>query len=150
MSHASGIRPSSELTSTFNSLNSNLRALKVGIENESLILKETIKVVGSWNSDLALIQCWFESSVPCFVLYLLDSFNIPQLVDNKWINEKSESNRWMLFVYIPDTSKVRDKMIYASSKSTLLKDLGDSMFAVSISGSIKSDFSDEGIKVLLI
>ncbi|KAI8838383.1 hypothetical protein BC829DRAFT_404386, partial [Chytridium lagenaria] len=35
---------------------------------------------------------------------------------------------WLLIQYVPDHAKVRDKMLYAASKATLSKELGDSKF----------------------
>jgi hypothetical protein len=39
-----------------------------------------------------------------------------------------QGNGWLICLYIPDNAPVRSKMLYASSKSTLSKELGDAKF----------------------
>lgn len=60
-----------------------------------------------------LIQPEIEQDVPCFLLYRLDV--------------KSENGyAWMLITWIPDIATIRQKMIYASTKSTLKLEFGGS------------------------
>ncbi|ORZ18936.1 hypothetical protein BCR42DRAFT_411884 [Absidia repens] len=54
--------------------------------------------------------------------------------------------KWLFLCYVPDGAKVRDKMIYASTKATLTKELGDSRFSDFIYGTQKSEFSLDGYK----
>ncbi|CAO3598015.1 unnamed protein product [Absidia cylindrospora] len=46
--------------------------------------------------------------------------------------------KWLFLCYVPDGAKVRDKVIYASTKATLTKELGDSKFADLIYGTQKA------------
>jgi len=54
--------------------------------------------------------------------------------------------RWNLFCYCPDKSKVRDKMIYASTRSNLRSQLGDDFFVDEIFGTVPGDFNTQGYK----
>lgn len=46
--------------------------------------------------------------------------------------------------YVPDFAKVRDKMLYASSRATLRKQLGDYRFVDDIFGTERKEFTFEG------
>jgi twinfilin len=60
-----------------------------------------------------MIQPEIEKDVPCYLLYRLDV--------------KSENGyAWMLITWIPDIATIRQKMIYASTKSTLKLEFGGS------------------------
>lgn len=61
-----------------------------------------------------LIQSEIEQDVPCYILYRLD--------------EKTSEGAfaWMLVSWIPDIATIRQKMIYASTKSTLKLEFGSS------------------------
>lgn len=68
-----------------------------------------------WEKDFdKLIQPELEQNVPCYILYRLDT-------------KSAESGfNWMLISWIPDISTIRQKMIYASTKSTLKLEFGGS------------------------
>lgn len=46
-----------------------------------------------------------------------------------------------MYSYVPDSAKVRSKMLYAASRSTLVKQLGDSRLATSIFATSKADLT---------
>ncbi|CAG8520857.1 11490_t:CDS:2, partial [Racocetra fulgida] len=50
---------------------------------------------------------------------------------------------WIFFAYVPDNAKVRDKTLYASTRATLTKELGDYRFVDSMHGTAITDFSLE-------
>jgi twinfilin-like protein len=83
--------------------------------------------------DLDEIQDWFQPKSPCFVLFYLASPSD----DSGSIAITKKEKSWMVLQYIPDDAPVKSKMLYASSKQTLLKELGDSNFAYTVSGSTK-------------
>jgi twinfilin-like protein len=41
---------------------------------------------------------------------------------------------WLFVAFVPDNAKVRDKMLYASTRATLTKELGDYRFVDSMWG----------------
>lgn len=68
-----------------------------------------------WEKDFdKLIQPEIEQDVPCFLLYRLDT------------KTPEGPYGWLLISWIPDISTIRQKMIYASTKSTLKLEFGGS------------------------
>ena len=82
---------------------------------EELTLVSHKDVKKDWEKDFdKLIQAEIEPDVPCYILYRLDT-------------KTAESGyNWMLISWIPDISTIRQKMIYASTKSTLKLEFGGS------------------------
>ena len=48
---------------------------------------------------------------------------------------------WLLIQYVPEKAKVREKMLFAASKATLTKELGDYKFVDSFYASLKVNTS---------
>lgn len=68
-----------------------------------------------WEKDFdKLIQAEIEPDVPCYIIYRLD------------VKTAEGAFAWMLISWIPDISTIRQKMIYASTKSTLKLEFGGS------------------------
>eukprot|EP00842_Homolaphlyctis_polyrhiza_P003843 jgi/Hompol1/445/HPOL_003243-RA len=120
MSAQSGIRPSDDFTALFASCSASttVRAIRANIKDE----------------DFPLLEHWLDERTPSFILFRTD------------VTGSTGSFEWLLLQYIPDHAKVREKMLYASSKATLLKELGDGNFADSIYGTHKNDLSLEGYR----
>lgn len=72
--------------------------------------------------DLSSVQPWFDSKNACYILFRHDS------------TFSNGDFQWMLLIYIPDNAKVRDKMLYASSRATLLRELGEQRFVDTLFG----------------
>ncbi|KAI0082787.1 actin depolymerizing protein [Panus rudis PR-1116 ss-1] len=128
MSATSGITVSSELSSAFGDAvdSKSVRFLKIGIRNahlaaisESLVLENKVAPSGSVEQDLDTLGDILEDNVPAYVLVRLDD----------------PPTEWLAVFYVPDSAKVRDKMLYASTRTNLTKALGstikDSIFATS-------------------
>jgi len=129
MSHSSGIPVSPQLRESFGTaISGSTRLVKVQIENETLVPISTKPARGDFNSDLAEIPDLLDAGVPCYILYKVDS-NHPQFV---------------LFFYVPSKSKVKDKMLYASTRSNLKQQLGNNYFIDEVFGDSASDFSVQG------
>ncbi|KAF9433249.1 Twinfilin-1 [Entomortierella beljakovae] len=84
---------------------------------------------------------------------LLTDFSIvyDNLVDNQPAYflvrfDSPRSSEWIFLCFVPDIAPIRQKMIYAATRASLSKDLGDSHFKDSIYGTVKSDFSLDGYK----
>ncbi|KAF9483870.1 actin depolymerizing protein [Pholiota conissans] len=131
MSALSGINVSSDLATKFADAvqSKSTRFIKVSIENESLVHDISVPITGSLEEDLARFQDdgIISNDSPCYILVKLDS----------------PSPDWMTISYVPDAAKVRDKMLYASTRLPLLKSLGTTLFTDSIFASSKADFSAE-------
>ncbi|TFK29820.1 actin depolymerizing protein [Coprinopsis marcescibilis] len=128
MSATSGIGPSQELTAAFaQAVESNsTRFLKVSIQNETLVHDSSIPISGSFLQDLSILQ---DDSVvpnehPAYILAKLD-----------------RTSEWLAIFYVPDNAKIRDKMLYASTRSNLLKSLGSALFVDSIFATSKLDIT---------
>ncbi|ELU44789.1 cofilin/tropomyosin-type actin-binding domain-containing protein [Rhizoctonia solani AG-1 IA] len=113
MSASSGIGVSPELSSAFASAvaSQSTRFIKVKIQNESLVPDGTIPTgSGGFIDDLPQLQDILEDDIPAYILAF------------------TEGSKWLFISYVPDTAKVRDKMVYASSRGALTKALGDQKF----------------------
>jgi len=133
MSHQSGIQASPELLKFFNDAvhNNDIRLMKVSIVNESLVVSNSLPVKGTWEDDFSGIVGQFEEKIPCYIVYRLDDKNVSGF-------------SWVLLCYVPDHAYVREKMLYASTRSTFRKSLGDSYFVDEVYGTDKQEFTLEG------
>jgi len=130
MSHSSGIGVSRELRENFGSAitNTNIRLFKVQIIEEEAREILSLPSQGDWNEDLSLIPSLLDKEIPCYILYRIES-------------------GWALFCYVPDKSKVKEKMLYASTRSNLKQQLGSNYFTDEVFGTVPYDFSEEGYKL---
>ncbi|KAF5358322.1 hypothetical protein D9756_001670 [Leucocoprinus leucothites] len=137
MSASSGIAVSPDLTAAFaDALKyTSVRFIKVSIQNESLVHELTVDAAGSFEDDLAKLQDneILSDTVPAYVLAKLDP----------------PSTDWTAFSYVPDHAKVRDKMLYASSRASLFKSLGSTLFTDSIYATSKADLTAEAYQAHL-
>ncbi|KAJ3905364.1 hypothetical protein F5879DRAFT_950964 [Lentinula edodes] len=129
MSATSGIGVSQELSSRFSSAidSKSVRFLKISILNESLVLDQSIPIEGTFTEDLAKLQDLLLENAPAYVLAKLDD----------------PSTEWLAIYYVPDFAKVRDKMLYAATRASLLKHLGSTVFTDSLFATSKSDLTPE-------
>ncbi|CEG69724.1 hypothetical protein RMATCC62417_05749 [Rhizopus microsporus] len=136
MSTQSGIQVSEELSKVFTDAvaNGNVRILRVSIQNESLIPNGITPVQEDFQKDFQYVSDYLEPTTPAYVFVRMD--------------EKSSTGEynWLFLCYVPDNAKIRDKMLYASTRATLTKELGDYRFVDSIYGTDKSEFSWDGYK----
>ncbi|KXS21673.1 hypothetical protein M427DRAFT_51075 [Gonapodya prolifera JEL478] len=139
MSAQTGIRATDDLLSVFNQSNAKsnpaARAIKASIRNESIVVADTLTPSGTWESDWNGIAGWLEDRIPCYVLYRLDAGN-----------NGDGSASWILLQYVPDNSPVREKMLYAATKASFTKEIGDSWFVDSVYATSKSDLTLEAYK----
>lgn len=57
------------------------------------------------------------------------------------LGDSKASSEWIFLCYVPDVAPIRQKMIYAATRASLTKDLGDSHFTDSIYGTNKVSLS---------
>ncbi|EAU88317.2 hypothetical protein CC1G_05083 [Coprinopsis cinerea okayama7 len=120
MSATSGIGPSEELTAAFAQAveSKSTRFLKVSIQNETLVHDTSIPISASFQEDLNILQ---DDSVlpennPAYILAKLD-----------------DSPDWVAIFY----------MLYASTRSSLLKTLGSALFVDTIFATSKADLTPD-------
>ncbi|KAF7322613.1 Protein tyrosine kinase [Mycena chlorophos] len=130
MSAPSGIEVTDQLRDAFSAAveSKQTRFIKVSIEKESLVHSASIPIGGSLLEDLQLLASdeILEENTPAYLLTKLD-----------------DSAEWLVIYYVPDTAKVREKMLYASSRASLLKSLGSSTFSDSIFATSKADLTPD-------
>jgi twinfilin-like protein len=132
MSATSGIQVSSELQSSFSSAveSQTTRFLKISISSESLVHDCSIPAKGQLLDDLQELQTLLQDDVPAYVLTRLDN----------------PTTEWLAIFYVPETAKIRDKMLYASTRSSLLKSLGSQIFVDQIFATTKADLTPDAYK----
>ncbi|EPQ58361.1 actin depolymerizing protein [Gloeophyllum trabeum ATCC 11539] len=129
MSATSGIGVSPDLRDVFAAaLDSNsVRFIKVSIHNETLVHDLSFAVANSLQDDLPVLHDALDDNTPAYVLARLDD----------------PPTDWLAIFYVPDSAKVRDKMLYASSRNALTKSLGSAHFTDSLFATSKADLTPE-------
>jgi len=130
---SSGIGVSNEVRTHF--LDGTFRFMKIQI-SEDLVLNliENTSPYGSFEDDLSDLQPMLDPNEPCYILARTDKKN------------QRDQYRWNLFCYVPDRAPVRQKMLYASTRSNLRQQLGDDYFTDELFGTIPGDFTLQGYK----
>ncbi|KAH9945940.1 actin depolymerizing protein [Epithele typhae] len=129
MSAPTGIAISPELASAFSDAvsSSNIRFLKISIQNETLVPNGAYPPSGRFEQDLDRLAEILEEDEPAYVLVRTD---------------ETQSD-WLAVFYVPDNAKVRDKMVYAATRNTVTKGLGAAHFSDNIFATSKSDVTSE-------
>ncbi|KAL0947472.1 hypothetical protein HGRIS_013577 [Hohenbuehelia grisea] len=129
MSATTGISVTPELTQAFSSAidTRDVRFVKVSIRNESLVHDLSVPIEGTFQQDLNKLQDLLEDKTPAYVLARLDE----------------PDTDWLAVFYVPDSAQVRDKMLYAATRSSLLRSLGSSTFTDSLFATSKDDLTPE-------
>lgn len=122
---------SQELHSAFNSLVSNpsQRGLLASIQGETLVPKDTIPSSSpSFLDDLALLSPLILPAVPSYIILRLE--NAP--------------DGFVAITYVPDAAPVRQKMLFASTRLTLVRELGTERFRETLFVTEKRELEREG------
>eukprot|EP00029_Vermamoeba_vermiformis_P004245 TRINITY_DN14784_c0_g1_i1.p1 TRINITY_DN14784_c0_g1~~TRINITY_DN14784_c0_g1_i1.p1 ORF type:complete len:340 (-),score=101.39 TRINITY_DN14784_c0_g1_i1:73-1092(-) len=134
MSHSSGIGVSEQLSKVWGSAlqNENVRLIKVRIIDDALVDVASVPI-GSTDADQDFSKATdlLEPVEPCFILYRLDSKN-------------EYGFQWVMMCYVPDKSKVKDKMTYAATRANMKRQLGSNYFINEVFGTVVKDFSKDG------
>jgi twinfilin-like protein len=109
MSAQSGISAAPDLIKEFQ-ISSNVRAFLLAIRDDKVEIVKTVTKSGTWEQDFSLLKGQVDAKEASYILYLKDE-------------------KYLFFQYIPDSASVKNKMIYASSKNTISKQLGESNFS---------------------
>ncbi|RKP02976.1 hypothetical protein CXG81DRAFT_17417 [Caulochytrium protostelioides] len=152
MSNQTGIVPDAELIAAFQAAQrapDGVRALHVRIANEALVLASPpLAPADAFPADLDRLQPWFESATePSFALVRTDAPTAapsgaaaaaaPNAAD-------ARGDAWIVLHYVPDRARVRDKMLYAASRASLTKALGDACFCETVHGTTREEMSAAG------
>jgi twinfilin len=90
----------------------NVRLILIKIVEESIIFQSALDKVGSVQEDFdSLLSSHFVANEACFGLFNL-------------CDDENTAQSWAMVVWIPEECRVRDKMLYSSSREDLKKSLG--------------------------
>nr|CAG4652027.1 EOG090X0A90 [Triops cancriformis] len=137
MSHQTGIKANQELREFISKCrDGSVRYFKVSITNEELAMDCSGRVNGSWEDDFRSLSSLVKDAQPAYILFRLDSTN-------------SGGYEWLLVTWSPDSSPVREKMLYASTKATLKNNFGHSFIKNELFCSTKEELSLKHYKIYL-
>jgi twinfilin-like protein len=135
MSHQTGIKSNENLRQFFaKSKEGNIRMLKVVInDNEELELDKYENVKSAdWKADYNdFVVSSIEPKMPCFIFYRMD--------------ERTNSGfSWLFVSWSPDFASVKQKMLYAATKSTLKLEFGAGQIKDELFGTVRDDVTLDG------
>ncbi|KAL1584843.1 hypothetical protein WHR41_06622 [Cladosporium halotolerans] len=127
----SGISASQELQTAFNDFVSSpsQRGLLAGIENEALIPLNTIPLQSDFNADLSQLQSHLSPNAARYVLLKV---------------APGEPDGFVAVTYVPNSAPVREKMLFASTRLTLVRELGIERFRETLFATEASELTAEG------
>lgn len=130
----SGISASPTLHSTFHDYLSNqtLFALLITIANERLEPLETIPFPAETSTFLSSLSTLTQHLTPTRPLYIILR------------NPSQQENSLTAITYVPDHAPVRSKTLFASTRLTLVRELGAEKFSAQVFATEAGDLSAEG------
>lgn len=93
---------------------------------EQLALSKSVEELKDniWDKNYdKLVIPLVEENQPCYILYRLDTKN-------------EMGYEWLFISWSPDTSPIREKMLYASTKATLKQEFGTAQIKEEVHGTI--------------
>lgn len=135
MSHQTGITCSNDLQAALaHAKEHGQRVLQIFIQNEKLELGEAHDSQSTWEDDYDLLVLpLLQQTRASYILYRLD-----EKVGNSYM--------WIFIHYTPDKAPVREKMLYASTKSTMKTEFGSGLIKDEMFGNIPDDVSLDGYR----
>eukprot|EP00518_Triparma_eleuthera_P018508 CAMPEP_0197571096 /NCGR_PEP_ID=MMETSP1320-20131121/41780_1 /TAXON_ID=91990 /ORGANISM="Bolidomonas sp., Strain RCC2347" /LENGTH=337 /DNA_ID=CAMNT_0043133579 /DNA_START=62 /DNA_END=1073 /DNA_ORIENTATION=+ len=114
------------------------RSVHLRVEGESLVLRKTSGSLGSPCAEsFDGLGAEVEGGEAEFVLFSLDG-------------SEGGKGKWLLVAWVPDSAKVRDKMLYSSSKEDLKKALGLTSFAGDYYANVEEDLKWDAYAASLV
>jgi len=138
-SHPSGIVLSEEVRVAFSDANHEpeSRILKIQIKDNELKVADRVGNDGKpWEEELDKVPPLCEPADACYILFRTDI-------------ECDNGYQWILFCYVPDRCKVRQKMLYASTRAELKLGIGSGSFIYDLFGTVPDDFSRKGFEAFV-
>lgn len=101
-----------------------------GIEEETLVPKETVPLQSTdFTSDLSQLQSLLQPNAAAYILLK---------------THQSAADGYAAITYVPNAAPVRQKMLFASTRLTLVRELGIERFRQTIFATEKSELTAEG------
>lgn len=110
---------------------SSTRCLKIGIVDEKLVLQSLGTRTSSADKDFENVLLSSVSDTEAALIL----FSLSETEAGK------ANNMWLFLAWIPDCSKVREKMLYSSSKEDLKRSLGQGYFVAEFSANNREDLT---------
>lgn len=122
---------SKELQDAFNNLvsSSSQRGLLATIKNETLVPLETLQASGDFRSDLSGLSHHLSKDEARYILLKQDG---------------SAPDGYVAVTYVPDAANVRQKMLFASTRLTLVRELGVERFRETVFCTTADELTPEG------
>ena len=95
-------------------------------------MKHTLPANGTFEADLTQLDSLLNPTEPAYII--LRRY------------EGSVKPPFIAITYVPDTAHVRQKMLFASTRNTLLRELGTDRFDESIFATLKEELTAEGFE----
>lgn len=124
---------SAELLTAFQEVvnSRSLRGLIITIEKEALIPSHTLPSNGTFEEDLHQLDSLLKDNEAAYVILR---------------RRDSDMAPFISIAYVPDTANVRQKMLFASTRNTLLRELGTEKFGESLFATKKEELTPAGFK----
>lgn len=119
----SGIRVSEDLSRSFSSLASTTRALKISILHEALMPNGELKASGTFEEDFDEISSLVRDDEAAYIMV------------------RQEDGLYVFVSFVGESAKVKDKMMYASTRNTVSRELGSAKFASSYFATTRDELS---------
>jgi twinfilin-like protein len=124
---------SDELHTAFKDLvNSSERGLLVGIKNEQLVPLESVSSTSSdFSSDLSSLDSLLKDNEATYIILR---------------RYPSTTDPFVAVTYVPDTANVRSKMLFASTRLSLVRELGAEKFRDTLFATTKAELTADGFR----
>lgn len=117
--------------------NSVVRALKIRIAEEEMVLANRADAVGNVEEDFnGVLPGIIGATEAALILFCVSDV-------------ACRGKKWLLFAWIPDGCRVRDKMLYASSREDLKRTLGAGFFVTEYAANVVSDVNWEAYQAYI-
>ncbi|KAF2225123.1 hypothetical protein BDZ85DRAFT_193842 [Elsinoe ampelina] len=140
----SGIKASQDLKSAFNTLVSDpsQSLLLATITSETLVPLETLSSPTPFPASLSLLTPHLTPTTPLYILAKTSQSSTGTTTTTTTSSTTTPS--FLAITYVPDAAPVRQKMLFASTRLTLVRELGLERFGESIFATTAEECSPEG------
>jgi twinfilin-like protein len=102
----------------------------VTIENEALVSGKSISAKSTFEDDIAQLDALLIDDQPAYLI----------------LRRYNSDTPFVSVTYVPDLANVRQKMLFASTRTTLMRELGTEKFAESLFATTKEELTADGFR----
>lgn len=100
------------------------------IENEALVSGKSISAKSTFEDDIAQLDALLIDDQPAYLI----------------LRRYNSDTPFVSVTYVPDLANVRQKMLFASTRTTLMRELGTEKFAESLFATTKEELTADGFR----